>query len=118
MFELNCFKLFRNGGIKGEGELSSAMILRPAKTKEIVLGHRNALLTGEAAGLITPTGAEGISNSLVSSLHAAQAINSKSNNVLKEYQNNCKPLINRFEEKMKKLQFIMDKNKRPQLFEN
>ena len=104
-------------GIKGKGELSSSMILRPVKINEIVLGHKNVLLAGEAAGFITPTGAEGISNALVSASNVANAINSKKDDVLKEYRNISKPLLERFNRKMHKLRYILDKNKRRKLFE-
>jgi len=51
-----------NNVIKKEG----CFILRPRSSKEICLGKENVALIGEAAGLISPTSAEGISYAMLS----------------------------------------------------
>ncbi|MDR1924937.1 MAG: hypothetical protein LBQ66_11245 [Planctomycetaceae bacterium] len=70
----------------------SALIVRPMSTSAICLGRGQILLIGEAAGLISPTSAEGISYALASAQALNQALNSKKN-ILNEYKKNAKKLI-------------------------
>ncbi|MDR1052791.1 MAG: FAD-binding protein, partial [Planctomycetaceae bacterium] len=69
-----------------------ALIVRPMSTAAINLGNDNVLLIGEAAGLISPTSAEGISAALASASALANAINSNKN-TLNEYKRNAKKII-------------------------
>lgn len=102
-------------GIVGEGVLNSAIVLRPNPSKDVLLGKDSILLCGEAAGLISPSSAEGISYALRSGKYCADALNNSSD-PLKDYSKNCKDLISRLSEKFNKSKLISDKNKRKKLF--
>lgn len=54
---------------------SGTIIFRPLRLRNIELGDNNINFIGEAAGLISPSSAEGISYALKSSLYLAQAMN-------------------------------------------
>ncbi|MDR0391343.1 MAG: FAD-binding protein [Planctomycetaceae bacterium] len=69
------------------------LILRPMATSAINLGTKQVMLIGEAAGLISPTSAEGISTALASAIALAKAINSNKNNLFNEYKKNTKNII-------------------------
>ncbi|MDR2171076.1 MAG: FAD-binding protein [Planctomycetaceae bacterium] len=69
-----------------------ALITRPMSTSAINLGKNQILLAGEAAGLISPTSAEGVSFALASATALANAFNSNKN-VLLEYKKNTKNII-------------------------
>jgi flavin-dependent dehydrogenase len=69
-----------------------SMIIRPLSTSAITLGKDQILLVGEAAGLISPTSAEGISAALASAKALADAFNSNKN-ILNEYKRNTKNII-------------------------
>ena len=58
-------------------------IFRPVSLSSICLGNEQVFLVGEAAGLISPSSAEGISTALASAAALSQAIDSK--NVSKKY---------------------------------
>jgi len=115
-FSLFKRKLAKEFKIKGSGILSSAIVLRPESIKDVCFGKGNVLLCGEAAGLISPSSAEGISYALRSGKYCAEAFNAKNPNPLEGYSKNCKPLLSRLEEKFKKSKTISDKNKRKSLF--
>ncbi|MFH1895727.1 MAG: FAD-dependent monooxygenase [archaeon] len=115
-FNLFKKKVEKKFGIKGFGKLESAIVLRPKSSKDIFLGKDSVMLCGEAAGLITPSSAEGISSALVSGKFCAQALNAGYANPLKLYEDKCKPLLERFEEKFKKSAEISDRKKRQKYF--
>lgn len=52
----------------------SAALLRPGGTRDIQTGAGQAILIGEAAGLISPSSAEGLSYAFVSALLASKAL--------------------------------------------
>ncbi|MDR2762620.1 MAG: FAD-binding protein [Planctomycetaceae bacterium] len=69
------------------------LIVRPLSTSAINLGKNQILLVGEAAGLISPTSAEGISSALASAKALADAFN-KNKNILNDYKKNIKNVVN------------------------
>lgn len=69
-----------------------AFILRPISAKQICLGQGNLALIGEAAGLISPTSAEGFSYAFRSALALAQSIQESPDNLAKQYLKNTKEL--------------------------
>lgn len=74
--------------LKTEG----AFIHRPLKNEQIHLADDRLVLIGEAAGLISPTSAEGISYALRSSFLLAKALKRGLDQVEKRYVRYCKPL--------------------------
>jgi geranylgeranyl diphosphate/geranylgeranyl-bacteriochlorophyllide a reductase len=101
------FLLFKNKvekkyGIKGHGIMESAIMVRPRNLNDICLGQKNILLCGEAAGLIAPSSAEGISYALRSAQYCAKALNEDSEDILSEYQKNSKSMLERLDKKVKK----------------
>lgn len=103
-------------GIEGAGNIDSAVVLRPLSAKEIFLGKDNILLCGEAAGLISPSSAEGISYAIRSAKYCAEALN-EGKGALKEYTKKCAPILERLSEKFKKSDIISDKSKRKVFFQ-
>jgi flavin-dependent dehydrogenase len=79
----------KNGQIKKQ---EICLIVRPMSSSAINHGKNQILLIGEAAGLISPTSAEGISTALASANALANALDSNKN-VLKEYKKNTKNII-------------------------
>jgi flavin-dependent dehydrogenase len=116
-FQLFKKKVEERFGIKGKGQLHSALVLRPKSMKDLFLGKDSILLCGEAAGLIIPSSAEGISNALISGQSCAEALNENYENPLPLYKNKLKPLFERFKIKFKKSKNISNKNKRKEFFE-
>jgi geranylgeranyl diphosphate/geranylgeranyl-bacteriochlorophyllide a reductase len=115
------FNLFKNllkerFDIVGEGDIDSAIVLRPSSIKDVCLGKGNILLCGEAAGLISPSSAEGISYALRSAKFCADALNQNQSNPFKIYSKNCKPLISRLEGKVKKSKILSNPKQRNKLF--
>ncbi|MFA6064554.1 MAG: FAD-dependent monooxygenase [archaeon] len=108
-------KISEKFGITGEGIMNSSIVLRPSSSRDLFLGRDSVLLCGEAAGLISPSSAEGISYALRSGKYCADALNSSSD-PLKEYSKNCKDLLSRIVEKFEKSRVLSDKNKRKRLF--
>lgn len=109
-------KISAKFGINEDGKIDSSIVLRPESIKDICLGTKNIFLCGEAAGLISPSSAEGISYALKSGYLCAKSINTKKENVFEEYSINCKDLLIRLQKKMDKSKNISDKNKRKTLF--
>jgi len=115
------YKLFKKKveerfGIKGKGEINSAIVLRPKSVKDLFLGVDSIFICGEAAGLISPSSAEGISFALLSGKYCAQALNSDSKMPLYEYKKNCKGLLERLNLKFKKSEKIRNTKKRKEFF--
>ena len=110
-------KIQKKFNINGNGKLESALILRPEKFSDIILGDKQVLLCGEAAALITPSAAEGISNALRSGKACAEAINKKfGKDVLATYKEKSEAILNRLKEKFEKSKLISDKGNRKKLF--
>ena len=120
-FELFKRKVKEKLGIEGNGKMEAAIILRPDSFSEIVLGNENIILCGEAAGLISPSSAEGISYALVSGKKCAEAINSclekGKNEVLETYKHNIKQLLERLKKKFDKSEQIKKHSTRKGFFE-
>ncbi len=67
-------------------------LLRPISSKAVCLGEGNVALIGEAAGLISPTSAEGISYAMLSGDTLGSALIEDKDNFLDLYERNTKPL--------------------------
>jgi len=65
------------------------VIMRTRKNKQIQLSLDHIGLIGEAAGLISPSSAEGISYALKSASYMAEAINQNNLNFQKKYNRKC-----------------------------
>jgi len=96
-------------GITGTGELQSAIILRPESAKDFILGKNSVFLCGEAAGLISPSSAEGISYALLSGKYCAEVFNSHKKNQLSLYKKKCKPILERLKNKIDKSKVLKQK---------
>lgn len=53
----------------------ACLVLRPKSGKEFCFGNEGAFLIGEAAGLVSPSGLEGISSAILSGAYLADAFN-------------------------------------------
>lgn len=71
--------------VKDPVKKGAALIIRPQSSSQICLGEGNISLIGEAAGLISPTSAEGLSYALRSALALAQSIQEDPQNYLRSY---------------------------------
>ncbi len=110
-------KIQQRFGIRGAGKIESALILRPEKFSDIILGEKNVLLCGEAAALITSSAAEGISNALRSGKLCAEALNKNfERDPIKEYTKKSAELLERLKTKFKKSEIISDPATRKLLF--
>jgi flavin-dependent dehydrogenase len=63
----------------------AGQLVRPIKSSSICLGSEQVFLLGEAAGLISPSSAEGISGALSSAFYLAKAFGAKGS-ILKAYR--------------------------------
>jgi geranylgeranyl diphosphate/geranylgeranyl-bacteriochlorophyllide a reductase len=115
-FNLFKKKIFKKYGFSGNGEVSSAIVLRPQSKKDICLGKDNIFLCGEAAGLISPSSAEGISYSMVSAKLCAKVFNENNDSFFKKYCIACDPLVKRLSGKFLKAKIISDVKKRKNFF--
>jgi flavin-dependent dehydrogenase len=94
-----CFDRFvervRAHGFRFGSELSreAAMILRPASPAHVYLGSGSVVLVGEAAGLISPSSAEGISYAMRSGRVLAGALEMGLDNVAHRYHRMAAPLV-------------------------
>lgn len=98
--------------IKKEG----CYLLRPESAKDICLGDGRIALIGEAAGLISPTSAEGISYAMISGCMLGDAINEDIENFLHIYKNKVKKLKNNITSKMLKYPAMYNKTIRKIIF--
>lgn len=115
-FDLFLKKVKDKFGLEPVGEIQSAVVLRPRSMKDIFLGFNNVLICGEAAGLITPSGAEGISFALISGKFAAQSINDSFDSALREYEVKSKILKDRLKNKFEKSKILSVPDLRKKLF--
>lgn len=65
---------------------NGAFINRTMKPSQILLGKDRVFLIGEAAGLISPSSAEGISYAFRSAMYLVNAFNNSNHNILKLYK--------------------------------
>jgi geranylgeranyl diphosphate/geranylgeranyl-bacteriochlorophyllide a reductase len=84
----------------------SALILRPARSGEIFTGRGQAILIGEAAGLISPSSAEGLSYAFNSALLASEALSSELYNPVTGYNKLAASLRNNIKLKLLKSSLI------------
>ncbi len=71
---------------KKEIGMEGSTILRTVRLNQICTGIENIALTGEAAGFISPSSAEGISYAFRSAYHLAYAIKNNPDSFLKDYK--------------------------------
>jgi len=110
-------KIKKRFNILNDGKIESALILRPKNFSDINLGENNVMLCGEAAALITPSAAEGISNALHSGKYCANSLNSSfGKSPIGVYKKNLSGLLARLKTKFKKADLISDKKLRVKLF--
>ncbi|MFW6126345.1 MAG: hypothetical protein ACOC58_04490, partial [Chloroflexota bacterium] len=83
-----------------------------ASLDDVVLGADNVLLTGEAAGLISPSSFEGITYALQSALVAAQSLKAASPDVNETYRRLCQPICDRLSQQLRKSKVVFDSNRR------
>ena len=85
-------KLERYGLFLGERTRREAdRIFRPVSLSSICLGNDRVFLAGEAAGLISPSSAEGISTALAGAVALSEALDD--NNAAKKYRRRLRGLI-------------------------
>lgn len=72
---------------------NGAYMYRPVKRSQICTGGNRIALVGEAAGLISPSSAEGISYAFKSALALARALEQDLEKFTMLYNNNLKPLV-------------------------
>ena len=72
---------------------SSSLVSRPTTPAQLFLGSDRVALLGEAAGLISPSSAEGISYALRSAASLAEALVSGTNGALYRYRMLAAPLV-------------------------
>ncbi len=80
--------------------------LKVSSGRELFLGKKNVLVTGEAAGFISPTSGEGISYALNSGMLCAQAINDGGKDALKVYRKKVSGLTRNLKRKMNKFTIL------------
>lgn len=98
--------------IKREG----CYILRPSSSKDVCLGENKVALIGEAASLISPTSAEGISYAMLSGFELAKALLKDKKNFLKLYKKNTLYLQKNINYKMLKYPAMYNKSLRKIIF--
>ena len=81
-------------GFRFGSEISrgSAMIVRPSHPSHLLLGNQTVALLGEAAGLISPSSAEGISYALRSGRALAAALGSGIEGAVERYRREALPI--------------------------
>ena len=116
------FRLFKTKlrdklGIHGPVSKKEIAIINRVRSKnDILLGRNNVLLTGEAAGLISPSTGEGVSFAIRSGLNCATAIKENFSKALSEYKSLCQPMISEMDEKLKKAELLSSSTKRSTFF--
>ncbi|HET6352081.1 MAG TPA: oxidoreductase, partial [Coriobacteriia bacterium] len=80
-------------GLGEESARSAAPVVRPQRLSDIALGRRSVALLGEAAGLISPSSAEGVSYALRSAAVLARAIEVELRDPVAEYRRLARPLV-------------------------
>jgi flavin-dependent dehydrogenase len=80
-------------GLGDELSRSGAAVCRPTAPAQLVLGSGRVVLIGEAAGLISPSSAEGISYALRSAAVLAEALAPELSGALARYRRLAAPLV-------------------------
>jgi geranylgeranyl reductase len=75
-----------------EVNVSGAWINRPVKNSQVYAGTNRIILTGEAAGLISPSSAEGLSYAFKSAEMLASAVNRQGEQWVRRYKKSIKNL--------------------------
>jgi geranylgeranyl reductase family protein len=91
-------------------------LLRPMSSKDIYFGEGNVALIGEAAGLISPTSAEGISYAMLSGDTLGEAILENKENFLLLYEQKANYLKRNIAKKLLKYPVMYNKNLRKIIF--
>ncbi len=91
-------------------------LLRPLSSKDICLGEGSVALIGEAAGLISPTSAEGISYAMLSGSELGKAILEDKENFFELYERNTKYLKKNIDSKMRKYPVMYNQTLRKFIF--
>ena len=91
-------------------------LLRPMSSKDIYLGNDNVALIGEAAGLISPTSAEGISYAMLSGDTLGEALLEDKENFLVLYEEKAAYLKKNISKKMMKYPAMYNKTFRKVIF--
>jgi flavin-dependent dehydrogenase len=101
-FDKQKIRLEKEYGFKfGEPiKTEACFVLRPKNAKSFCFGKDGAFLLGEAAGLVSPSGLEGISSALLSGTYLADAFNENQGG---RYEVNGKLILGRYEKKVKKI---------------
>lgn len=84
----------------------ACLIALPRGPRDFCLGGESAFLTGEAAGLISPSSLEGISYALNSGAHLAAALNQGERQATRQYRRRTLPLRGKLLLKRLKLPFM------------
>jgi len=92
-------------------------LLRPMGKKAVTLGSGNIALVGEAAGLISPTSAEGISYAMLSGEALGKAIVEHGEKFMPLYAKYIKPLKQNITQKMFKYPFMYNRHLRRAVFQ-
>lgn len=93
-------------GIGATLRRESAAALQVRSGRDVVLGEKNVLLTGEAAGFISPTSGEGISYALTTGDMCAEAILSQRDDALARYREASAPAARNIARKARKLALL------------
>ena len=91
-------------------------LLRPMSSKDVCLGKGSVALIGEAAGLVSPTSAEGISYAMLSGSELGKAIVEDKENFLTLYEKNAKYLKRNIDSKMRKYPAMYNQTLRKIIF--
>ena len=81
----------------------ACLVLRPKNSKSFCFGKDGIFLLGESAGLISPSGLEGISSALLSGRYLADAFNAQIANGGSKYEVNVGKLRKAYVKKVKKI---------------
>lgn len=93
-------------GFGGSIKREAAAALQVRSGRDVLLGDGNVLLTGEAAGFISPTSGEGISYALSTGRMCAQAIAAEPNDALGAYRKLATPVVRNIAAKTRKLALL------------
>ena len=101
-FEKQKIRLEKDYGFKfGEPlKTEACFVLRPKNAKSFCFGKDGVFLLGEAAGLVSPSGLEGISSALLSGVYLAQVFNENEGG---RYEMNAKRALALYAQKAKKI---------------
>ncbi len=91
-------------------------LLRPLSSRDVCLGEGSVALIGEAAGLISPTSAEGISYAMLSGFELGKAILEDKENFFELYERNTKYLKKNIDSKMRKYPIMYNQTIRKMVF--